>query len=66
MNVQGLGLVDKGTPSDGEVQNSFLTDFPYGFEDFSALGWDLHDLLYGSISGNELVSNFGSPQIVLN
>lgn len=66
MNVQGLGLVDEGTPSDGEVQNSFLTDFPYGFEDFSALGWDLHDLLYGSISGNELVSNFGSPQIVLN
>ena len=45
MNIQRLGLVDKRTSANREVQYRLLTDFPDCLEYFSALSWNFHNLL---------------------
>ena len=49
MNVQGLGLVDKGTSANCQVKYCFLADFPDCLEKLSPFGWNFLDGLNRSI-----------------
>lgn len=48
MDVERLGLVDKGTSVGGEVDNGLLADLPDGLVDRLELGRDAGNVLDGT------------------
>ena len=66
MDVQGLWLIDEGTPPNSQVYDFFLADFPHRFEEIFSLLGDFLDPLHWAIGGDQFVSDLGCPQVLLN
>ena len=64
MDVEGLGLVDEGRPSQGQVDDFLLADFPDCLEDVPSFFGDLLHTLDGPVRSNQLVPHLRSPQIL--
>lgn len=54
MDVERLGLVDKGTSVGGEVDDGFLADLPDGLVDRLELGRDAGNVLDGTAVGDAI------------
>ena len=59
-----MGLVNERTSTQRQIDDLFLADFPYSFENISSLLRDLGNLLDRPILSNQLISNLGSPKIL--
>lgn len=63
VKVQALGLANVGSSCNGKVHHFLLADLPYRSVDVLDVLRNLFDSLNAAIVGNDLVFDFGGPEI---